>query len=695
MTDIYIAYAREDRERVRPLAESLQFEGWDVWWDPSEPAMGASAALDQKLGTAGAILVVWSSYSRGSEYVRSEAATGLYKNKLIQTRVDTASPPRPFDQLEVIDIGLWSGERDDPNWRRVMSAIRLFAGPPSGGMQTQPPRKPRSKPMYFEGPRSIALGPLAAVAAAILAGAGVWLADPFHWHSTAPADAETLAAVATSASDNTSSAEVDTAGMGVFEDTPEAKADWSAIDRDSPEGLRDYINDYPKSSSAETARSLLRVLDAQAWVSAVTVDNEAGYSKYLKAFPAAGSAPGAMSASALDRLTSLGVERTQAIEEIQRGLMALKLYKGAIDGKAGEGTNSAVRTFASNKKKSAPSLASAAPRDLRSFADLIARSVGVGDGEDKIASSTTPILASATTTVASSTREAAAADRERIAKAQAAAAEAERSKGSDTIAVAELQRTAEITAWNEAQRGGTLASYQSYLARYPAGAQAAAARAAVTRLARPSAFSLDQLPSSVRATVEASRRAQTMANSRATSARQIADSAQTAANLRSITAANGDRYETQIANGAPNGVGIRISGSGGSSGDRYRGELRGGQNSGLGVYEFADNPNNARANAQRYEGEYSGDVTSGFGVTYWKNGDSFAGQQTGAPGTARGVLSFADGQRYEGEIRNGTRHGVGAVWSADGQVLMAGRWENGLLAEPATNEGPISLSPPS
>lgn len=83
MTDVYISYAREDRESVRKLSETLRLEGWDVWMDPSEPLPSHSAALDIKLASAGAILVVWSGYSRGSETVRSEAATGLYKNKLI------------------------------------------------------------------------------------------------------------------------------------------------------------------------------------------------------------------------------------------------------------------------------------------------------------------------------------------------------------------------------------------------------------------------------------------------------------------------------------------------------------------------------------------------------------------------------------------------------------------------------------
>ncbi|MFT3725377.1 MAG: hypothetical protein QM773_17545 [Hyphomonadaceae bacterium] len=34
-------------------------------------------------------------------------------------------------------------------------------------------------------------------------------------------------------------------------------------------------------------------------------------------------------------------------------------------------------------------------------------------------------------------------------------------------------------------------------------------------------------------------------------------------------------------------------------------------------------------------------------------------------------------------MRNGTRNGYGVVWSADGSILMAGRWVNGELVEPA------------
>jgi len=37
MSDIFLSYASEDRERVRPLAEALSRQGWDVWWDRDIP----------------------------------------------------------------------------------------------------------------------------------------------------------------------------------------------------------------------------------------------------------------------------------------------------------------------------------------------------------------------------------------------------------------------------------------------------------------------------------------------------------------------------------------------------------------------------------------------------------------------------------------------------------------------------------
>ena len=675
MTDVYIAYAREDRESVRTLSEMLRFEGWDVWMDPSEPSTDNSAAVDLKLGSAGAILVVWSGYSRGSEYVRSEAATGLYKNKLIQVRIDRASPPRPFDQVEVTDLGRWSGERDDPNWRKIVAAVRLYAGMPGSARPQVTRRGVMTPPPYLEPKRSVAWAPLIAAGLFVAAGVGVWMGDPFGWRTGDGAGGPDT--IATSSTGLESERVVEAAST-VFEDTEESNTSWTRVKRDSSDALRDYVVDFPRASNAETARSLLRVMDAQAWVSAVTADNEGGYQAYLKEFPVDASTPGAMAAAARDRLASLSVERTQAIQDIQRGLASLDLYSGEIDGKGGDGTVRAVRRFANDRKHTPPTLSTAAPRDLRAFADAIQKVAGGS-------TSKAPIIAAATT----STGAAAEADRQRIAQAQAAAqvatqtAAAAQTSGAsaDALALAELEHVADANAWAEAERLGTAASYQNYVSIRPSGAYVAAARAAIAKLSKPAPFSLDAVSGDVKAAAEAARRAQTSANARAAAARDAATAAISAPGARGIVAANGDQYEAQISNGAPNGLGIKVVGGTANAGDRYRGELRNGQSVGVGVYEFANNPSNT-GGALRYEGEHTAGDSSGYGVTYWKNGDSFAGQETGSQ--SRGVLTFANGQRYEGELRDGTRSGLGVVFAPDGSLLAAGRWANGELVEPAS-----------
>lgn len=679
MTDVYLAYAREDRESVRLLSEMLQFEGWDVWMDPSDPSAATSAAIDMKLGSAGAILVLWSGYSRHSEYVRSEAATGLYKNKLIQVSLDGLGAPSPFDQISVLQLRAWAGERDHPEWRRIMEAVRLYAGAP-GSARPLVQRRATSAPAYLEPRRQIAWGPIIAAGVLVAGGAGMWMADPFGWRATRSA----VAAVAPATAAGAGAASSPTEAMPTFEDTAASQQAWARVDRKSPDGLRDFIEDFPNATAAETAESLLRVLDAQAWVDAVTADNEGGYQSYLKEFPVDGAAPGAMSVAASERLISLRVERTQAIEDIQTGLLALGLYKGEVDGRPGDGTTRAVRQFGTQNRRSVPAVSTAAPRDLRALSDAIQRVVAAKPGAPApsvtVAAATTPALKPSA---------AAEADRQRIAQAQAAAQAATQvaatqaalpEPNADALASAQLQRI-EADDWARAHRTNTAAAYQAYLAAHPNGAQVNAARDAMTTLNRP-AFSVDLLPADLKAAAEAARRAQSSANARASAARDAATQAETAPGRASIVGAAGDSYDAQISGGAPNGYGTRVSGNAANAGDRYRGQLSNGKSSGVGVYEFADNPGNSGAGALRYEGEHQGDTVGGLGITYWRNGDRFAGEAR-ADGTSRGVLFFANGQRYEGELRDGNRNGFGIVWSADGSVVMAGRWVNGELVEPA------------
>jgi peptidoglycan hydrolase-like protein with peptidoglycan-binding domain len=719
MTDVFICYSREDRERVRPIAEGLQAEGWDVWWDPGAPLQGENDSVDRQLGSAGAVLVVWSAASRASEYVRSEAATGLYKNKLIQVRIDSAHPPRPFDQVEVLDLGAWSGDRDDAGWRRVIGAARLFAGSPGSERPQVMRRAARAAPPpvesddipddYLEPRGGITVGPLIAAAALLVIGAGFWILDPLGWRKPRT-DSETAGAASIAAPVRTATSAAKGAPLAAPSgtDTPASEIAWAKANRDSPVELRGLLAAYPGTNAAESARSLLRVLDAQGWADAVTADTEKAYTAYIQSFPANADIPGAMVAAAQERLASLASERSQAIADVQRALAASKTYRGKVDGQPGEGTIRAVRGFAQSHNRPMIELKSAAPRDLRAFADLVNAESGRPAPQANAASivsapapaaipaepasrpaptppppkpaATPPAAPSAASTAA------AAADRARLQQAEEARKAAQK-QAAENLASAELLRK-DAADWSDAKALNTAPAYQAYLAAHPNGATVADAHAAIARLARPAAYAVTQLAPQVRQAVESARQVQVTATARAAAARNTAARADAvAAAARSgsagtqiLTAADGARYESQVSAGAPNGLGVKVS-SGAARGDKYRGELRSGLGVGLGVYEFADNPNNAQSGALRYEGEHANDQANGLGMTYWKNGDTFAGQET-AGGAGRGVMTFANGQRYDGEMTNGKRNGYGVVWSADGQVVMAGRFENGALVEP-------------
>src|SRR5262245_53662648 len=84
MSDIFISYASEDRDRVRPLADALQQRGFNVWWDRSLAAGDDyTAIIDRELRTARAVIVVWTQGSVASTFVRDEAGRARDEGRLV------------------------------------------------------------------------------------------------------------------------------------------------------------------------------------------------------------------------------------------------------------------------------------------------------------------------------------------------------------------------------------------------------------------------------------------------------------------------------------------------------------------------------------------------------------------------------------------------------------------------------------
>ena len=81
MHDVFISYAREDRDRARVLADALVGRGWSVWWDWKIIAgQTFDHAIEQQLEAAGSVVVLWSEHWVASEWVRNEAAVAAERD---------------------------------------------------------------------------------------------------------------------------------------------------------------------------------------------------------------------------------------------------------------------------------------------------------------------------------------------------------------------------------------------------------------------------------------------------------------------------------------------------------------------------------------------------------------------------------------------------------------------------------------
>ncbi len=97
MTDIFVSYASEDLERVKPLVAALEEGGWSVWWD-RELVAGPSydEKIEEALDSSRCVVVVWSANSIRSTWVRTEANEGLIRNVLVPLLIDDVRPPLAF-----------------------------------------------------------------------------------------------------------------------------------------------------------------------------------------------------------------------------------------------------------------------------------------------------------------------------------------------------------------------------------------------------------------------------------------------------------------------------------------------------------------------------------------------------------------------------------------------------------------------
>ena len=161
LTDVFVSYARQDRDRIAPLVRALQARGLEVWWD-SRIAGGTEfrKEIEAQLEAAGAVLVVWSRHSIESLWVADEASAGLERDKLVPISIDPVPPRIGFRQLQTLEFHAWNQDPSDPSVTWLLEALAA-AGARSRASLAPETKRPADAPVSAAAER-----PLPAVEAA-------------------------------------------------------------------------------------------------------------------------------------------------------------------------------------------------------------------------------------------------------------------------------------------------------------------------------------------------------------------------------------------------------------------------------------------------------------------------------------------------------------------------------------------------
>ena len=92
MADVFISYAKSSKETAARIATALEAERYDVWWDDVLPPHRAYAeVIQEQIGAARAVIVVWSKDAVASHWVGAEADLARQQSKWVQTTIAPAS----------------------------------------------------------------------------------------------------------------------------------------------------------------------------------------------------------------------------------------------------------------------------------------------------------------------------------------------------------------------------------------------------------------------------------------------------------------------------------------------------------------------------------------------------------------------------------------------------------------------------
>ena len=115
MSDVFVSYAREDKEPARTVADALAHQGFSIWFDEkTTPGKAWDEVIGRELDNARCVVVLWSEASIKSRWVKEEAGRAADRNCLVPVLIETVTPPFGFRSIQAADLSEWHGDAAAP-----------------------------------------------------------------------------------------------------------------------------------------------------------------------------------------------------------------------------------------------------------------------------------------------------------------------------------------------------------------------------------------------------------------------------------------------------------------------------------------------------------------------------------------------------------------------------------------------------
>ena len=133
MADVFLSYSSRDRTRARTLAEELRSHDLTVWWD-RELLAGTNfdQSIQAELDAARCVVVLWSSESIASSWVRAEASRALERDILIPVLIEPCERqlPVPFNLLHGLQLTDWQPRSRHQEFSKLLERISAVVARP-------------------------------------------------------------------------------------------------------------------------------------------------------------------------------------------------------------------------------------------------------------------------------------------------------------------------------------------------------------------------------------------------------------------------------------------------------------------------------------------------------------------------------------------------------------------------------------